>query len=186
MTSQVKYATLASRRWRLGNLGAAHWQGIGLAGLLLVLFMAALATGAVAIPSRQVLAILLSPWLGAGEFEPSQAHVLLAIRLPRVLMGALIGAALATAGAALQGLMRNPLADAGLIGVSSGAALFVVGFLVLGLNIAPALTQHLGHFALGTLLSAFPPIFSFFRLSSLTTRQAAAASAPMAYAPLEE
>lgn len=148
MTSQVKYATLASRRWRLGDLGAAHWQGIGLAGLLLVLFMAALATGAVAIPPRQVLAILLSPWLGAGEFEPSQAHVLLAIRLPRVLMGALIGAALATAGAALQGLMRNPLADAGLIGVSSGAALFVVGFLVLGLNVAPALTQHLGHFAL--------------------------------------
>jgi len=52
--------------------------------------------------------------------------ILLQTRLPRVLLAAVVGAALATAGAALQGLLRNPLAEPHLIGVSGGAALGAV------------------------------------------------------------
>lgn len=68
--------------------------------------------------------------LGPGELLAALLHrgedlheaILWQVRLPRVLLGALVGAGLATAGAALQGLFRNPLADPGLIGVSSGGA----------------------------------------------------------------
>jgi iron complex transport system permease protein len=58
--------------------------------------------------------------------------VLLQLRLPRVALASLAGATLAVAGASLQGLMRNPLADPGLIGVSSGAAVGAATMIVLG------------------------------------------------------
>ena len=61
-----------------------------------------------------------------------QRSVLLDIRSPRVVLAAAVGAALAIAGAALQGLFRNPLADPGLIGVSSGAAVGALSMIVLG------------------------------------------------------
>jgi len=63
------------------------------------------------------------------EGDLSQQQVIMAIRLPRVLLGAVVGAALAVSGAALQGLFRNPLADPGLVGISAGAAL-AVGFAI--------------------------------------------------------
>jgi iron complex transport system permease protein len=68
---------------------------------------------------------------GTGIAEQQEA-VLFAIRLPRVLLSLAVGAALAAAGAAMQGLFRNPLADPGLIGVSGGAALAAVAAIVLG------------------------------------------------------
>lgn len=73
-----------------------------------------------------VAAILLD-WLSfgtwPGEVDERLATVVLDIRLPRILVAILVGASLATAGACLQGLFRNPLADPGLIGVSSGGAI---------------------------------------------------------------
>jgi iron complex transport system permease protein len=70
--------------------------------------------------------------------------VLLEIRTPRVILAGFVGAALALAGAALQGLFRNPLADPGLIGVSSGAALGAIAMIVLGsgLNLLPELMPY--------------------------------------------
>jgi len=70
----------------------------------------------------------------------SQLHkdVLLKIRFPRVILAAIVGASLALSGACLQGLFRNPLADPGLIGVSSGAALGVALTIVLGSNYIPS------------------------------------------------
>jgi len=67
-----------------------------------------------------------------GSSEPLQKIVLLEIRLPRVFLSALVGASLGIAGAALQGLFRNPLADPGLIGVSAGAALGAALIIVIG------------------------------------------------------
>lgn len=58
----------------------------------------------------------------------------LTIRLPRVLLALLVGAALALSGCVMQGLFRNPLADPGLLGISSGAALAVACWLVLPLS----------------------------------------------------
>lgn len=68
-------------------------------------------------------------WQGLSE---QQSLVLWELRLPRVLMTALVGAGLAVSGVALQALFRNPLAEPGLIGVSSSAALGAVSVIVLG------------------------------------------------------
>jgi iron complex transport system permease protein len=67
------------------------------------------------------------------------------IRLPRVILGVLIGAALAVSGAVMQGLFRNPLADPGLVGVSAGASLGAVSVIVLGAtSLAPLrVARHL-------------------------------------------
>ncbi len=109
----------------------------GILGLFVLLVgVAALATtvGSVQIPFLTTSSILLSKlpliditstWTGALE------TIILEIRLPRIILAGLVGAALATAGATYQGLFRNPLADPYLIGVSQGAALgAVVGFLL--------------------------------------------------------
>jgi iron complex transport system permease protein len=80
--------------------------------------------------------------------------VLFGIRLPRLLLGAFVGGALALAGAMMQGLFRNPLADPGLIGVSSGAALAAVATIALGATPALAWMKIFGFYAL--------PIAAFF------------------------
>ncbi|GAB3228226.1 iron ABC transporter permease [Algoriphagus aestuariicola] len=101
-------------------------------GLMLgMVLLVSLSMGAYRIPLPQVLAIL-SDQVGmhVGAFEVQQANVLLQIRMPRVLMGVLVGGGLGIAGAALQGMFRNPLVEPGLIGVSSGSALFAVIFMV--------------------------------------------------------
>ncbi|TIU91437.1 MAG: iron ABC transporter permease, partial [Mesorhizobium sp.] len=70
------------------------------------------------------------------------------IRLPRVILGVLIGAALAVSGAVMQGLFRNPLADPGLIGVSAGSSLGAVAVIVLGATVLAPATSLLGTLAL--------------------------------------
>jgi len=120
----------------------------GLAVLLTGVVWASVGIGAVAIEPGQVAAILLKqigvsgPW----TFEPQQELVLLAIRLPRVLLGMLVGAGLSVSGAVMQGLFRNPLADPGLVGVSSGAALFAVLTLVFGATVLPGVSMLTGPF----------------------------------------
>ena len=105
-----------------------------LAALLFVIGVLAIQTGAVAISLRQIVAIIASSF-GAplpDDVTPQTSAVLLAIRLPRIVLGVAAGAGLGAAGAVLQGVFRNPLADPMLIGVSSGAALAVTGVIVLG------------------------------------------------------
>ena len=96
--------------------------------------VAGLAIGAVNTTPSVVLAVMKS-WLGEPlpeDISPQVAAVLTIIRAPRVLLGLLIGAGLSVSGALMQGLFRNPLADPGLIGVSSGAALAAACVIVLG------------------------------------------------------
>lgn len=97
------------------------------------------------------LALLLSLGTGPGDIDLGDALRLVGarlggggggladaivwdLRLPRALLAGLVGASLATAGAVCQGLFRNPMADPGVLGVSSGAALFAVVGLLLGLE----------------------------------------------------
>jgi iron complex transport system permease protein len=106
----------------------------GSAVLLLLALLLGAGIGAVRIPPQDTVAVVLSH-LGlhdAAGLDPQQDAILWTIRLPRVLLGALVGAGLAVSGAALQGVFRNPLADPGIIGVSSGAALGAVAAIVLG------------------------------------------------------
>lgn len=79
--------------------------------------------------SGSVSLSLIDFWTGLSE---QQSLVFWEIRMPRIVMAALVGAGLAVSGVALQALFRNPLAEPGLIGVSSGAALGAVMVIVLG------------------------------------------------------
>ena len=90
-----------------------------------------LGVGPSGMPLGRVLAVLLAG-PNADHLPAADVLIVWQIRMPRVLLGALIGASLAVAGAVLQGLFRNPLADPGLVGVSSGAALGAVTVIVLG------------------------------------------------------
>ncbi|MBI1260345.1 MAG: iron chelate uptake ABC transporter family permease subunit [Rhizobiales bacterium] len=97
-------------------------------GLLLVAsFVMSLSIGAMAIGPVDILLSLFGL-----TSDHTVASVVMELRLPRALMAVVTGAALGVSGAALQGLFRNPLADPGLIGVSSGAALGAVCAIVLG------------------------------------------------------
>lgn len=105
-----------------------------LLSLLLLLAMGFSAgLGAVSISPAQLASIILS-WLDMAPpvaFEPQQEAVFRAIRLPRVVLGALVGASLAMAGGTLQGLYRNPLADPGLLGISGGASVLAAASIVM-------------------------------------------------------
>jgi iron complex transport system permease protein len=123
--------------------GRAVRRSLGaLAVLLLASFSLAVGQGAVAIAPDAQLAILgrgLGLGLGATP-DPVQETVLLAIRLPRAVLAVLVGAVLAVCGASLQGLFRNPLADPGLIGVSTGSALAAALAIVLGGSLLASLS----------------------------------------------
>ncbi|WP_019886699.1 FecCD family ABC transporter permease [Streptomyces purpureus] len=113
--------------------------------------LAGLALGQVRIPAAQVLDIV------TGRAEPSPFRtIVLDVRLPRVLLGAVVGAGLAVVGTVLQALVRNPLADPYLLGISSGASAGVVVVIVFGLGsglgLATSLTMPAGAFA-GALLA---------------------------------
>lgn len=121
----------------------------------------------VALLAAAVLSILMSITTGASDasvidvlhamVDPNTADsamsardriIVFDIRLPRALLGFLIGAALAVSGAVMQGLFRNPLADPGLIGVSSGASLGAVTVIVLGTSVVAPAVAMFGSFAL--------------------------------------
>lgn len=114
-----------------------------LAALLLPMAALSAASGGVSIPVGEVLGYVASLiGLGGAEaVEPRTALVLGSIRLPRIVLGLVVGASLGISGAVLQGLFRNPLADPGLIGVSSGAALAAVATIVLGAQLLPYLSD---------------------------------------------
>lgn len=119
--------------------GLPHWRRrawtiAGLVAVCGVVTAFATTVGSVHIPLLTTTRILLSriPLVRITPDWPDTTEtIILAIRLPRVLLAGLVGAALSLAGATYQGLFRNPLADPYLIGVAQGAALgAVIGFLV--------------------------------------------------------
>nr|WP_233604595.1 iron chelate uptake ABC transporter family permease subunit [Micromonospora sp. HM5-17] len=90
--------------------------------LLIVLALCSIAVGSRQIPLDEVVMALVD----RSAADPQIAAIIWGVRLPRTLLGLLIGAALGLSGALMQGLTRNPLADPGLLGVSAGGALGVV------------------------------------------------------------
>ena len=104
-----------------------------LALALLALALVSLGIGPVQLALTDVAAALLPVGDGASEALARQHAIVAEIRLPRVLLAILVGASLGMAGAALQGLLRNPLAEPGLLGISSSASLGAVLCLYFGL-----------------------------------------------------
>ena len=116
---------------------------VGLLLLLAILTLCATSFGAMKLP-------LSALWRDEGGLR----QIWFTIRLPRVLLALAIGSALALAGCLMQGLFRNPLADPGLLGISSGAALAVAFWVVLPFSLpavmmlyAPMLAAFLGSLA---------------------------------------
>jgi iron complex transport system permease protein len=132
--AQLKHPSAGSeagraRRWRMDVLARRRAVLCVLALLLLVMAVLGLCSGAMHLGLHDVLGAL---WRRASG-KPAQGDdaIVLALRLPRVLMAALVGAALAGSGGALQGMFRNPLVEPGLIGVSAGSALGAIAVIVL-------------------------------------------------------
>ncbi|MDE2893594.1 MAG: iron chelate uptake ABC transporter family permease subunit [Chloroflexota bacterium] len=98
-----------------------------LLALVLVVALVSLSLGPVDIPTSHVAWIILSSiGFDVPEFARTEQLVIDQIRLPRIVVGASVGMALGVAGATMQGLFRNPMADPGIIGVSAGGALGAV------------------------------------------------------------
>ncbi|WP_328921496.1 FecCD family ABC transporter permease [Streptomyces griseoaurantiacus] len=142
-----------------------------LTALLLVSVTAGLAIGSVHVPPGQVWGIVTHS-LGADWREPDWSRaretIVLDVRAPRVLLGAVTGAGLAVIGTALQALVRNPLAEPYLLGVSSGASLGAVSVLVFGFTLFGAASLPMAAFggALGALLLVYATARTGGRITS--------------------
>lgn len=117
-------------------------------GLCAAIFLS-LSIGATGITLASLPRVLSAMFTGRYEADVAREQlVLIDIRLPRMLLGMFVGASLAVAGAMMQGMFRNPLADPGLIGVSSGAALAAVATIALGNSLAAPWIKTFGAYAL--------------------------------------
>lgn len=115
---------MRARSGRPGLLRGGWTRGLGLVvalGVLLVVLFASIAYGAKSIPLGTV-------WDAVWHYDSTDNdHLIIrSLRMPRTVLGVLVGAALGVSGAVMQGVTRNPLADPGLLGIESGAALAVV------------------------------------------------------------
>ena len=129
----------------MGNLGIA----------LVLVIIASVAVGAVSIPFARVVQVIIEhllPGTMTVEWTPIEDQIVWAIRLPRSLLAAIVGAGLAITGATLQAVVRNPLADPYIFGVSSGASVGAVLVLILGSGAVGGLSLSLAAF-IGAMVS---------------------------------
>ncbi|MEE1927183.1 iron ABC transporter permease [Streptomyces sp. TRM 70351] len=131
-----------------------------------------LAIGSVHVPPGQVWGIVTHA-LGADGAEPGWSRaretIVLDVRAPRVLLGAVTGAGLAVVGTAMQALVRNPLAEPYLLGVSSGASLGAVVVIVSGVTLFGPVSLPAAAFAgaLGALLLVYATARTGGRITSV-------------------
>lgn len=104
--------------------------------ILFFIIVVCICVGSVMIPFKDTLHVLMNALTGASQEEVKMAsNIILPIRLPRVLCVMFVGAGLSLSGAAMQGLLKNPLADGSTLGISSGASLGAVIAMAFGLVI---------------------------------------------------
>ncbi len=133
-----------------------------LSALLLLSALSALLIGAYSLPAQQVGQVMGEQLFGLEAGLPQTlSYLVWDIRLPRILLSVFVGGGLAIAGAAIQGLFRNPLADPALIGVTSGAMVFAVAGILFSATVLGALGSWLGYATItvmaftGSLLTTF-------------------------------
>lgn len=131
---------------------AAVTLSCAMAAALLVLCVVSAGTGAYDIPAGDVIGSAAHRLgLGGARLDRVAESVLWDVRLPRVTLALLVGASLGCAGALMQGVFGNPLAEPGVVGISSGAAVGAVGSIALGLNFLGNWTITVCAFAAGLL-----------------------------------
>ena len=141
----------------------------GLSIGLVIFALVSLGTGQLSVSPLEVLSVLLRPLgidIGVHPQNPLAEAALLTIRFPRVVMSLLIGAALAVAGMVMQAIFGNPLAEPGVVGVSSGAALGACSAIVFGLTFFGEWTVPVMAFAAG--LATTLIVYGFSRSSGKT------------------
>jgi len=151
-TTEVVTAVPAAHRTRRFALTVA-----GLSVGIAVVAVVSLGLGQYWLTPAQVTGVLLqavgidTPW---APDAPTAAGVVLGIRLPRIVLGLLVGAALAVSGVLMQAIFGNPLADAGVVGVSSGAAFGAAASITFGVGVLGMWTTPAFAF-LGGLVAVF-------------------------------
>ena len=122
---------------------------------LVISVTAGTAVGVVQLPFLETMWVIVVKTLRLPvELDPSQSAIIWNVRLPRVLIGGLVGFALVASGAAMQGLFRNPLAEPGIVGVSAGGSMGAVIAIFLGLQQAHPWAVPVGAFG-GALLASW-------------------------------
>ncbi len=155
----------------------------GLSAAVLFSLLLATSLGPVTIPLSETGRIVLHhvvPGVVAVPQDPVGDQIIWEFRLPRALLGAVVGAGLAVVGVALQAAVRNPLADPYLLGVSSGASLGAVSVLVLGSSAVGGLSLSAGAFA-GALLAMALVYLLARRRSRVTPLRLVLAGVALAY-----
>ncbi|MFT3887153.1 MAG: iron ABC transporter permease [Arachnia sp.] len=125
---------------------------LALLPFVLVSMVLTVGIGGVAIPADQTAAILWSHLAGGTPAADGSADLIVwQLRFPRVLLGAIVGAGLAASGAGLQAIVRNPLADPFLLGISSGATTGAAAAILLGFGASLGVSGLTGSAFLGAL-----------------------------------
>jgi iron complex transport system permease protein len=143
---------------------------LGLSALLALALLLGVMQGAVSLPAGTILKILghsVGLPVGSMTWESSDETILLQLRLPRVLGGAIVGAALAAAGVLFQGLLRNPLADPYVIGTSAGAGFAATVAMLL---LPPASLLGFGTVAVSAFVGALLAVLLVYRLARVSGR----------------
>lgn len=126
---------IGETRWREGRVLCL------LFALLLFVALLAIGSGSASISPQQTLAVIWERVSGQAlsgvDVSAAQKVIILQLRIPRVILAILVGSSLSLAGAAMQALIRNPLADGSTLGVTSGGSLGAVLCIALGLRIGP-------------------------------------------------
>lgn len=111
------------------------WEYLIFTAVTVIVFCLCVCIGSVNLPMSDIFDVIKSALLGLAKPEVAASSIFLPVRLPRVLCVALTGAALSLAGGAMQGLLKNPLADGSTLGVSSGASLGAVIAIAFGVTL---------------------------------------------------
>ena len=143
------FAARLKSEWHLGDRSRlARLLILLLIVIAAAMFAASIMTGAADASLFNVLRWLIGMEGAEQALSVRDRIIILDIRLPRAVLGLMVGASLAVSGAVMQGLFRNPLADPGLVGVSSGASLGAVLLIVLGSSFFGPLFAVFGFYAL--------------------------------------
>lgn len=117
--------------------GAVLFSALALLMFLLAFFLS-VSVGSVGISPAEIFRLIASRALqleNMGDISESFMTIFFDIRMPRVVLAALVGASLSVSGASMQGLLKNPLADGSTLGITSGGALGAVVSIVLGMSV---------------------------------------------------
>lgn len=156
---------------RLSPRGGSRALALGLsllAGLAVAMLLVSITVGASTASFLTLARTLLGGSVSSDALLLRDQIVIAEVRMPRAALGFLVGAALAVSGAVMQGLFRNPLADPGIVGVSSGASLGAVTTIVFGSTLLTPITATLGIFALPVMafLGSLAVTYLLYRLGT--------------------